>query len=102
MLLHALFKSIDGDWSLYPYAASVVKAIGGPGGFERGWKMEGTKNAIQKGKDQTIGVNAQGRLEKAVGYLATHEFYKGIGAMEKVAGKIKVPSFQAFPFIWAV
>ena len=47
-------------------------------------------------------VNPQGRLNKAIGYLATHEIYKGIGAMEKVAGKVKEPHFQAFPFVWAV
>ncbi len=29
-LLHALFKSIDGNPEDFPYAASVVKAIGGP------------------------------------------------------------------------
>ncbi len=101
-LLHALFKSIDGNPDQFPYAASVVKAIGGPGGYEASWHKEGTTNAIQKWKDQTRMVNAQGRLNKAIWYLATHEFYKGIGAMEKVAGKVKDPSFQAFPFVWAV
>ena len=39
-LIHGLFKEIDGDWDKYPYAASVVKAIGGPGGFEKTWKFE--------------------------------------------------------------
>lgn len=102
MLLHALFKSIDGNPDEFPYAASVVKAIWWPGWFEKDWKFEGTKNAIQKGKDQTGMVNPQGRLNKAIGYLATHEIYKGIGAMEKVAGKVKEPHFQAFPFVWAV
>ena len=102
LLLHALFKSIEGNPEKYPYAASVVKAIGGPGGFEKDWKFEGTKNAIQKGKDQTTMVDAQWRLNKAIGYLATHEFNKGTGAMEKVAGKVKDPGFQAFPFVWAV
>ena len=29
-LIHALMKQIDGKWNLFPYAASVVKAIGGP------------------------------------------------------------------------
>jgi hypothetical protein len=27
-LIHALCKMIDGDWDVYPYAASVIKAIG--------------------------------------------------------------------------
>ena len=47
-------------------------------------------------------VNAQGRLNKAVGYLGTHEIYKAIGAMEAVAGKVKDPEYQAVPFIWCV
>ncbi len=102
MLLHALFKSIDGNPEKFPYAASVVKAIGGPGWFEKDWKFEGYKNAMQKWKDQTGMVDAQWRLNKAVWYLGTHELYKWVGAMEKVAGKNKEPKYQAFPFIWAV
>lgn len=101
-LLHALFKSIDGNPEKYPYAASVVKAIGWPGGFEKDWKFEGTKNAMQKWRDQTTMVNAQWRLNKAVWYLTTHEFYKAIWGMEKVAWKNKTPKYQALPFIWAV
>jgi hypothetical protein len=30
-LIHALFKELDGAWDKYPYAASVLKALGGPG-----------------------------------------------------------------------
>lgn len=101
-LLHALFKSIDWNPEEFPYAASVVKAIGGPGGFEKDWKFEGFENAYEKWKKQTTMVNAQGRLNKAVGYLATHEIYKGIGGMEQVAAKMKTPELQAFPFVWAV
>ena len=39
---------IDGKWDEFPYAASVVKAVGGPGGFEKNWKMEGYENAKKK------------------------------------------------------
>ena len=46
-------------------------------------------------------VNAQGRLNKAIGYLGTHEIYKAIGGMEQVAAKIKLPQYQALPFVWA-
>ena len=47
-------------------------------------------------------VNAQGRLNKAVGYLSTHEIYKAMGGMEMVAAKQKDPKYQALPFVWAV
>lgn len=101
-MIHSLFKTIDGNWNDYPYAASVIKALGGPSGYEKMWKFEGYETAYKKGKDQTQMVNAQWRLHKAVGYLGTHEIYKAVGAMEAVAGKIKSPEFQAMPFIWAV
>ncbi len=100
-LMHALTKIIDGNWSDYPYAAGVVKAIGWPGGFEKTWKFEGFDNAHKKWKDQTQMVSAQWRLNKWVWYFNTHEIYKAMGAMEAVAGKIKSPEFQAMPFIWA-
>jgi hypothetical protein len=102
MLIHALFKSIDGNYEKYPYAASVVKAIGGPGAFEKDWDFEGRKNAMQKWRDQTTMVNAQGRLNKAVGYLATHELNKAMWSMEKVVGKVKDANFQAVPVVWAL
>jgi hypothetical protein len=47
-------------------------------------------------------VNAQGRLNKAVGYFNTHEIYKAIGAMEAMCYKTKDPKYLAMPFIWAV
>jgi hypothetical protein len=101
-LIHALCKMIDGDWDVYPYAASVIKAIGWPGWFEKAWKFEGFENAHKKWVEQTKMVNAQWRLNKSVSYLETHEIYKAMGAMESMAGKTKDPSFQAMPFIWAV
>ena len=47
-------------------------------------------------------VNVDGRVNKAVGYLKTHEIYKAVGAMEAVAGKDKSPKYQVIPFIWCV
>ena len=47
-------------------------------------------------------VNAQGRLNKAISFLGTHEIYKAVGAMEMMAAKIKTPEYQALPFVWAV
>lgn len=100
-LLHALFKNIDGDWEQYPYAASVMKALGWPSGFEKIWKFEGFDNAMKKWKEQSQMVNAQGRLNKAISYFKTNEIYKAIGAMEAVAAKDKDPKFQVMPIIWA-
>jgi hypothetical protein len=101
-LIHALFKTVDGNWTDFPYAASVVKAMWGPSGFEKLWKFEWFENAKKKWIEQTQMVNAQWRVNKAVWYLKTHEFYKAIGAMEAVAGKSKEPEHQAVPFIWCV
>lgn len=58
-LIHAFCKIVDGEWEQYPYAASVVKAMGGPSGYEKNWKFEGFDNAFKKGKDQSQMVNAQ-------------------------------------------
>jgi hypothetical protein len=101
-LIHAFCKTIDGDWEDYPYAASVVKAMGWPSGFEKNWKFEGYDGAYKKGKEQTQMVSIRGRLNKAMGYFGTHEIYKVVGAMEAVAGKTKAPVDQVVPFIWAV
>lgn len=101
-MIHALLKTIDGNWDKHLYAASVMKANGGPSGFEKIWKFEGYDNAYKKGKDQTQMVNAQGRLNKAISFLGTHEIYKAIGAMEMMAAKVKEPDYQALPFVWAV
>jgi hypothetical protein len=38
-------------------------------------------------------VNAQGRLNKAISFLGTHEIYKAIGAMEMMAAKVKEPGY---------
>lgn len=35
-------------------------------------------------------------------FLCTHEIYKAIGSMEKVAGKVKAPEYQAVPIIFAL
>lgn len=101
-LVHAILKMVDGKWEEYPYAASVVKASGGPSGFEKNWKFEGFDNAKKKGIEQTQMVNAQGRINKAIGYLKTHEIYKAVGAMEAVAQKTMAPKHQVMPFIWCV
>ena len=101
-MIHALLKTIDGNWDKHLYAASVMKANGGPSGFEKIWKFEGYDNAYKKGKDQTQMVNAQWRLNKAISFLGTHEIYKAIGAMEMMAAKVKAPEYQAMPFVWAV
>jgi hypothetical protein len=47
-------------------------------------------------------LNAQGRLNKAIGYFETRELKKLVGSMQAVAEKIKFPEYQAVPFIWCV
>lgn len=101
-LIHALFKELDGAWDKYPYAASVLKALGGPGWYENNWQNEGGAKAKEKWKKQTWGMSPQGRLNKAIGFLWSHEFLKWVGSMEAVMDKWKSPELQAFPFVWAV
>jgi hypothetical protein len=55
-----------------------------------------------KGYKQTQMLNAQGRLNKAIGYADTRELKKLVGSMQAVAEKIKAPKYQAIPFIWCV
>lgn len=101
-LIHAMFKLVDGKWETFPYAASVVKATGWPGGFQKTWQIDGYDSAYKKGMEQTSMVSAQWRLNRGMTYLKGYERNKGVGAMEKVAGKIKIPLYQAMPFVWAV
>ncbi len=101
-LIHALTKLVDGDWKKFPYAATVVKAIGWPSSFENLFKGEWFTKMKDKGYSQTQMLNAQGRLNKAIGYFETRELKKLVGSMQAVAEKIKSPEYQAVPFIWCV
>lgn len=101
-LIHALTKLVDGDWEKFPYAATVVKAIGWPSSFENLFKGEWFTKMKDKWYSQTQMLNAQGRLNKAIGYFETRELKKLVGSMQAVAEKIKSPEYQAVPFIWCV
>lgn len=96
-------KSMDGNWDQYPLAATVVKAMGGPSGWEKAWRTEGYEWAYEKGKRQWWDtVNADGRVNKWLSALITHEFNSVIGFMEKAAGKDPSPKYQAIPVVWAL
>ncbi|MBP9779455.1 hypothetical protein KBD33_02395 [Candidatus Gracilibacteria bacterium] len=84
-------------------AGTVVKAMGGPSGWEKAWRTEGSENAYQKGIRQGGDVvNAQGRVNKGISSFKTHEFNTVIGFMEKAAGKTPHPKYQTIPVIWAL
>jgi hypothetical protein len=100
-LIHAIMKQVDGKWDQFLYAASVVKAIGWPSGFEKNWKLEGFDNAKKKWLEQTQMVSAQWRLNKWIAYFKTNELNKAVGAMQAIAMKVKDAKFQAMPFVWA-
>lgn len=34
-------KTMDGKYEEYPLAGTVVKAMGGPSGWEKAWRTEG-------------------------------------------------------------
>jgi hypothetical protein len=102
-MIWGFLKWMDGNATDNPLAWALVKAMWGPSWWERLWRSEGTKNAIEKGKRQTWDIpNAQWRLNKYLSALATHEFNTAVGMMENVAGKAKSPDMQWAPIIWCL
>ena len=96
-------KSMDGNYDEYPLAATVVKAMGWPSGWEKAWRTEGYDWAYQKWLRQWWDtVNAEGRVNKWLSALITHEFNSVIGFMEKAAGKDPSPKYQSIPVVWAL
>lgn len=96
-------KWIDGNAENNPLAGALVKAMGGPSGWERSWRTEWTKNAIDKWIRQTGDIpNAEGRLNKYLSALATHEFHTAYGMMKNIPGKDPSPMMQGAPIIWAL
>jgi hypothetical protein len=84
-------------------AGAVVKAMGGPSGWEKAWRTEGIKNAYDKGIRQgTDVVNAEWRVNKWLSALKTFELNTAMGFMEKAAGKTPHPSIQTIPVVWAL
>ncbi|MDD2694202.1 MAG: hypothetical protein PHY14_04735 [Candidatus Gracilibacteria bacterium] len=112
-ILWGLFKIIDGKAGRKPgekgydprfaNAGAVVKAMGGPSGWEKAWRTEGIKNAYDKGIRQGGAVvNAEGRVNKGLSAFKTFELNTAMGFMEKAAGKTPDPSVQTVAVIWAL
>lgn len=65
--IYGFMKIIDGKADEYPIPAALIKASGGPGGFEKAWRTEGAENARQKGERQAGAVpNQDARLNKVI------------------------------------
>jgi hypothetical protein len=48
-MIWGFMKTMDGKYDEYPLAATVVKAMGGPSGWEKAWRTEGFDGAYEKG-----------------------------------------------------
>ena len=46
--IYGFMKIMDGQAEKYPIAAALIKASGGPSGYEKVWRTEGSENARQK------------------------------------------------------
>lgn len=96
-------KWMDGNAKDNPLAGALVKAMGGPSGWERAWRTDWTKNAIEKWVRQTSDIpNAEGRMNKYLSALATHEFNTAYGMMKNIPWKDPGPMMQGAPIIWAL
>ena len=102
-MIWGFMKMMDGNHEKYPVAATLVKAMGGPSGFENAWRKDGFDGAYEKGIRQAGDlVNAQARVDHGLSALSTHEFHTAIGSMEKAAEKTPDPHTQALPVVWAL
>jgi hypothetical protein len=96
-------KMMDGNYEKYPVAATLVKAMGGPSGFENAWRKDGFDGAYEKWLRQAGDlVNAEARVDHGLSALATHEYHTSIGSMEKAADKDPSPGIQTLPVVWAL
>lgn len=96
-------KMMDGKSEEYPIAATLVKAMGGPSGFENAWRKDGFNGAYEKWVRQAGDlVNAEARVDHGLSALATHEYHTAIGSMEKAAEKDPSPGIQTLPVVWAL
>jgi hypothetical protein len=102
-MIWGFLKWIDGNYDSNPLAGALVKAMWGPSGWEKSWRDEGYKWAREKWVRQTSDLpNGQGRLNKFMSALSTHEFNTALGMMETIPGKNPWPELQWAPVIWAL
>ncbi len=102
-MIWGFMKTMDGNHDKYPVAATLVKAMGGPSGFENAWRKDGFDGAYEKGVRQAGDlVNAEARVDHGLSALSTHEYHTAIGSMEKAAEKDPSPHIQTLPVVWAL
>lgn len=102
-MIWGFMKMMDGNYEKYPVAATLVKAMGGPSGFENAWRKDGFDGAYEKWIRQAWDlVNAEARVDHGLSALSTHEFHTAIGSMEKAAEKDPSPWIQTLPVVWAL
>jgi hypothetical protein len=102
-MIWGFMKMMDGNSEKYPIAATLVKAMGGPSGFENAWRKDGFDGAYEKGIRQAGDlVNAEARVDHGLSALSTHEYHTAIGSMEKAAEKDTSPHIQTLPVVWAL
>lgn len=102
-MIWAFCKSMDGAYGENPIAATVVKAMGWPSGYEAAWRKDGTMGAIEKWVRQAGDlVNARARWDHGLSALMTHEYHTAIGSMQSTASKTPHPAYQTIPIVWAL
>jgi hypothetical protein len=96
-------KAMDGNADENPLAGALVKAMGGPSYWEKCIRADGLKWAVDKWKRQTADIpNAQGRMNKYLSALATHEFHTAAWMMYNIPAKDVSPEMQWAPILWAL
>ncbi len=103
-MIWAFMKLMDGDYTKYPIAGTIVKAMGWPSGYENAWRKDGFDGAYEKGIRQAWAlVNATARADHWLSALMTHEYHTAIGSMESAAGKAPSSAVtQVIPVVWAL
>jgi hypothetical protein len=102
-MIWGFMKMMDGNYEKYPIAATLVKAMGGPSGFENAWRKDGFEGAYEKWLRQSGDlVNAEARVDHGLSALSTHEYHTAIWSMEKAADKDPSPGIQTLPVVWAL
>ncbi len=101
--IYGFMKIIDGKADEYPVAAALIKASGGPGGFEKAWRTEGAEQARQKGERQAGAVpNPDARLSKVIWYMKTWEYNSAVWGLKKMMGKTPSTKYRSGDFVFLV
>lgn len=102
-MIWAFCKSMDGNFDKYPMAATLIKSLWWPSGYEAAWRKDGMTGAKEKWIRQAGDlVNARARSDHGLSALITHEYHTAIGSMESTAAKTPAPAYQVIPIVWAL